>query len=100
MPKFRILRTWPSKHNFRRGQVIEDPPLRNIGSLKRLKYIEEIGGKPVPKDRPKKVVEAEAKVKERRAKTTKAKTQKPETAKSAAKKPIKKEKKDVRKKTK
>lgn len=68
MAKYRVLREWPSKYNYRRGQVIEDPPLRNLGSLKRLKYVEEIGGKPVPEDRPKKVVEAEAKVKAKREK--------------------------------
>lgn len=67
MAKYRVLRVWPSKTKIRRGQVVEDPPWRNLGSLKRLRYIEEIGAPPVPEDRPKKVVEAEAKVKEKRA---------------------------------
>jgi len=66
MAKYRILRTWPSKHNFRRGQIVEDPPLRNLGSLVRQKYLEEIGGKPIPEDRPKKVVEAEKTIAEKR----------------------------------
>ena len=40
--KYRVLRVWPSKTKLRQGQVIEDPTWRTLGSLKRLKYIEEV----------------------------------------------------------